>query len=137
MVTSQERPDNSPLQSIHTNLDSFILYNDEIPNEQELFNETSPNLVFPPHPNIVASIDEEENKEKTESKFANSENYSKQITVLEVQNSHKNSADHENQRIKPQNIENLEEQNKINIVQTCKNNTVTNYANKTERTTMK
>ena len=36
MVSSQERPEKSPLYSIHTNLDSFILYNDEIPNEKGL-----------------------------------------------------------------------------------------------------
>ena len=34
MVSSQENPDKSPLYSIHTDLDSFILYNDENPNEQ-------------------------------------------------------------------------------------------------------
>ena len=28
MVSIQERPDNYPLYSIHTDLDSFILYND-------------------------------------------------------------------------------------------------------------
>lgn len=28
MLSSQERPDNYPLYSVHTNLDSFILYND-------------------------------------------------------------------------------------------------------------
>ena len=43
MVSNQERQKNSPLYSIQTNLDPFILYNDEIPNEQELFNETSLN----------------------------------------------------------------------------------------------
>ena len=66
-----------------------------------------------PHPNIVAAIDEEENKEKTKRQFANSENDSKQIESLEVQKNYKYSTDHENQRIKPQNIENLEEQNRI------------------------
>ena len=34
MVSSQERLENSPLYYIHIDLDSFILYNDEIPNEQ-------------------------------------------------------------------------------------------------------
>ena len=38
MVISQERPENSPLYSIHTDLDSFILYNHEIPNEKGLIN---------------------------------------------------------------------------------------------------
>ena len=40
MVSSQEKPEKSPLYSIHTDLDSFILYNDEIPNEKGLVNET-------------------------------------------------------------------------------------------------
>ena len=64
-VSSQERPKISPLYYIHTNLDSFILYNDEIPDEQELDNETLTNIVTTLSPNIVAAIDEEENKEKT------------------------------------------------------------------------
>ena len=38
MVSSQERPKNSPLYSIHTDLDSFILFNDDIPKEKELIN---------------------------------------------------------------------------------------------------
>ena len=33
MVNSQENPDNSPLYSVHTDLDSFILYNNENINE--------------------------------------------------------------------------------------------------------
>ena len=36
MVTSPVKPENSPIFSMHTDLDSFILYNAEIPNEQEL-----------------------------------------------------------------------------------------------------
>ena len=65
MVSNQERPKNSPLYSIHTSLDSFILYNDDISNEQGLINEKSTNIVATPSPNIVATIDEEENEEKT------------------------------------------------------------------------
>ena len=34
MVTSQERPKNSPLYFVHTFLDSFILFNDETFSEQ-------------------------------------------------------------------------------------------------------
>ena len=45
MVSSQERPENSPLYSIHTDLDSFSLYNDEITNEKGLENETLANIV--------------------------------------------------------------------------------------------
>ena len=36
MVSSQEKSENSPLYSVHIDLDSFILYNDEFTNEQEL-----------------------------------------------------------------------------------------------------
>ena len=35
MVTSQERPQNSHLYSVHTGLDSFILLNDETFTEQD------------------------------------------------------------------------------------------------------
>ena len=63
MVSSQERLDNSPLYSIHTDLDSFILYNDEIPNEQGLEDGRSAN--------IVAGIEEEEKKEDLHKQFAN------------------------------------------------------------------
>ena len=34
MVSSQEKPHNYPLYSVHFDLDSFILYNDENINEQ-------------------------------------------------------------------------------------------------------
>ena len=65
MVSNQEIPVNSPLYSIHTNLGSFILFNDEIPNEQELITETSTHVVITSHSNIGATIDEKENEEKT------------------------------------------------------------------------
>ena len=103
MVSSQERPENSPLYSIHTDLDSFILYNDDISNEQELINETSTKL--------VAIIDEEENKEETKRQFASSENHSKEITSIKHQNNHEHSTNQKNQRKNPQDIENIEEQN--------------------------
>ena len=48
MVISQGRPENSPLCSIYTDLDSFILYNDEVSNEQGLVNETSTNIMATP-----------------------------------------------------------------------------------------
>ena len=34
MVRNQDRPNNTPLYSIHSNLDSFILYNEDDINEQ-------------------------------------------------------------------------------------------------------
>ena len=39
MVSSQEKLDKSPLYSIHTDLDSFIIYNDENLNEKVIENE--------------------------------------------------------------------------------------------------
>ena len=48
MVSSQERPDNTPLYSIHSELDSFILYNENDIDEQVNENEkdTSPPVQF-------------------------------------------------------------------------------------------
>ena len=65
MVSSQERPENAPIYSIHIYLDSFVLYNDEIPYDKELVNEASTNIMVTPHPNIVAAIEEKERKEKS------------------------------------------------------------------------
>ena len=39
MVSSQDRPNNTPLYYIHSNLDSFILYNEDEINEQVNENE--------------------------------------------------------------------------------------------------
>ena len=58
MVSSQERPDNSPLYSIHTGLDSFILFNNETFNEQE----TLTDLVATPQYNLVVDTGEEKDK---------------------------------------------------------------------------
>ena len=55
MVSSQERPEKSPLYSVHTGLDSFILFNHETFNEKE----TLTDLVATPHCNIVADIEKE------------------------------------------------------------------------------
>ena len=60
-VSSQEKPDNSPLYSIHTDLESFILYNDENINEQ---GEGDDKL----------AIGKEGRKEKKPKQFSNSEN---------------------------------------------------------------
>ena len=38
-VTSQDRPQNSPLYSVNTGLDYFILFNDEILSEQFIVTE--------------------------------------------------------------------------------------------------
>ena len=62
MVRSLEKPKNSPLYSFHTYLDSFILYNDEFIDEQELEDKNSNNRVEPTNPNIITALDTEENK---------------------------------------------------------------------------
>ena len=59
MVSNQERPDNSPLYSIHTDLDSFIIFNDDIPKEQELISEGTSKAVITSLSNIATTIDEE------------------------------------------------------------------------------
>ena len=64
MVSSQERPENSPIYSIHTDLDSFILFNYETFNEQGCRQETSTNLVATSHPNMVANIGKDKEKGK-------------------------------------------------------------------------
>ena len=84
MVSSQERLENSPLYSIHTDLDSFILFNDDIPKEQELINEKTSNVVITSLSNIATTIDKEENEEKIKKLFADSEFYSKQSKGIEV-----------------------------------------------------
>ena len=70
MVSNQERPENSPLYSIHTDLDSFILFNDDIPKEQELISEKTSNPVITSLSNIATAIDEEENKGEIKKQFA-------------------------------------------------------------------
>ena len=75
-VTSQDKPQNSPLYSVNTGLDSFILFNDEMFSEQETLTE------------LMANREKEEDKTKVSKQFAKSENHSKKITVLELQINH-------------------------------------------------
>ena len=49
MVSSQQRPNNTPLYSIHSNLHSFILYNEEDIDEKLNEIETDPDM--PQHSN--------------------------------------------------------------------------------------
>ena len=79
MVSSQERTDNSPLYSIHTDLDSFILYNDENLNEQGLEDQKP-------------TIEKEEGKGRKHKQFANSENYSKHKEDPRQQSNHQHNA---------------------------------------------
>ena len=69
MVTSQDRPQNSPLYSVNTGLDSFILFNDETFTEQVTLIE------------LMADREEEENHTEVSKQFAKLENYNKPNTV--------------------------------------------------------
>ena len=65
MVSSPEKPKNSPLYSVHTDLDSFILCNDESIDEPELEDRDANNRVEHIDLNIMATLDIEENEEET------------------------------------------------------------------------
>ena len=65
MVNSPKKPENSPLYSVHTDLDSFILCNDESIDEPEPEDRDANNRVEPIEFNIMATLDIEENEEET------------------------------------------------------------------------
>ena len=56
-VSSPEKPENYPLYSVHIDLDSFILYNDESINEPELEDRDTNYIVEPTDLNIMATLD--------------------------------------------------------------------------------
>ena len=62
MVSSLEKPENSPLYSVRTYLDSFILCNDESIDEPELEDRDANNRVEPTYFNIMATLDIEGNE---------------------------------------------------------------------------
>ena len=66
-----------------------------------------------PHCNIVADTEKEEDKTKALGQFAKSENHSKLITGLELQNSHLLVVNFESQEKSPQHDEEHEELNQI------------------------
>ena len=98
MVSSQEKPDNSPIYSIHTELDSFIIYNDENINEQGEGDDTP-------------IIGKDGRKEKNLKQFANLEHHNKHDEDHRQQTNHPHKADHGKQD-QTQHNENLEEQSK-------------------------
>ena len=55
MVSSQETPKNSPLYSIHTGLDSFIVFNNETFDGQGCEHEALIDLVATPLSNLLAN----------------------------------------------------------------------------------
>ena len=78
MVSSPEKPENSPLYSVHMDLDSFILCNDESIDELELEDKEANNRVEPIDFNIMANLYIEENEEETFGQCTESETQSKQ-----------------------------------------------------------
>ena len=61
LVSSPEKPENSPLYSVHTDLDSFILCNDESLEGSEFKNKDTNKETEPMEFNIMATLDSEEN----------------------------------------------------------------------------
>ena len=78
MVSSPKKPENSPLYSVHIDLDSFILYNDEFTDEQELGNTDLNKIVEATNSNIMAALEMEENKRETLEQCVESKNQSEQ-----------------------------------------------------------
>ena len=72
-VTSQDRPQNSPLYSVNTGLDSFILFNNETFSEQVTLTK------------LLADREEEVNTTELSKHFSTFENFSKPNTGLELQ----------------------------------------------------
>lgn len=123
MVTSQERPQNSPLYSVNIGLDSFILFNDETFSEQVTLTK------------LMADREEEENETEASRQFSKPENYSKQKIGLELKIIHPLLLSLENQEISPQRneepgdlsqiqqISNLQEQFESTLVEEDSNQT--------------
>ena len=103
MVTSQERPKNSPLYSVNTDLDSSILFNDETFIEQVTLTE------------LMTDREEEEDETKLSKHFAKLENYSKQNTILELKSIHPLLLNLESQESSPQCNEKPEELKQIQL----------------------
>ena len=72
-VTSQDRPQNSPLYSINTGLDSFILFNDENFSEQVTLSD------------LMIDREEEEDNIGVSEQFTEPVNSSQQNVDLELQ----------------------------------------------------
>ena len=60
LVSSPKKPENSPLYSVHTDLDSFILCNDESSEGSESKNRDTNKETEPMDFNIMATLDSEE-----------------------------------------------------------------------------
>ena len=95
--TSQDRPENSPLYSVNTGLDSFILFNNETLSEQVTLTE------------LMVDREEEEHNTEVSKQFAAFENISKPNTSLELQIICPSLLNLDNEENIPQHIEKLEE----------------------------
>ena len=78
MVSSPKNPKNSPIYSVHTDLDSFILYNNESTNKIELEDNNSDNQLEAPNLEIMAVLDMEENERETFEQCVETSNQSEQ-----------------------------------------------------------
>ena len=85
MVSSHEKPENSPLYSVHTDLDSFILCNDESIDEPEPEDRDANNRVEPTDFNIMATLDLEENEEETLGQCTETETQSNENKTINSQ----------------------------------------------------
>ena len=101
MVTSQERPQNSPIYSVNTGLESFILFNDETFSEQVTLTK------------LMADREEEADETEVSKQFAKPKNYSKQNNGLELQITHPLLLNLESQEISPQHNEKPKELKQI------------------------
>ena len=101
MVSCPEKPENSPLYSVHTDLNSFILFNNESIDEPELEDKDSNNRVGPTDLNIMATLDIEENERENFEQCTESETQSEQNQDYKLQINHHSElhTHHEEQNI--------------------------------------
>ena len=85
MVRSPKKPKNSPLYSIHTDLDSFILCNDKSTDEPNLEDRDANNRVEPIDFNIMATLDIEESEREIFEQCVESETQSEQNQDCKLQ----------------------------------------------------
>ena len=102
-VTSQDRPQKSPLYSVNTGLDSFIMFNDETFSEQVTLTE------------LMANREEEVNTTEVSKQFVEPLKSSKPNTGLEPKFMCPLILNLESQEIIPQHNEKLEELKQIQL----------------------
>ena len=73
LVSSPERPENSPLYSVHIDLDSFIFYNNESLGEPKSENRDTKKGVEAIDFNIMATLDSEKNDVENLEQFIETE----------------------------------------------------------------